>query len=97
MSPRRTYAYIPDQDPDNEPSTEPLLERIIPDLHGGALNICADGSYSYAYGAPGLSGLAHNRLAFACAIFASLGGLTFGYDQVSLSTQLYTKDWGLSR
>ena len=38
-------------------------------------------SYSYAYGPKGLPGLLHNRYAFLCAFFASIGGLEFGYDQ----------------
>jgi hypothetical protein len=50
--------------------------------HGGRLSVHANGrGYSYSYGPGGLAGLLHNRYALACAVFASLGGLTFGYDQ----------------
>jgi hypothetical protein len=38
-------------------------------------------SHSYAYSPKGLPGLLHNRYAFLCAFFASIGGLEFGYDQ----------------
>ena len=97
MATRRTYAFIPDRDSDNEPSTEPLLERgTLDDLHSGSLSVRVDGSYSYAYGPPGLSGLAHNRLALACAVFASLGGLTFGYDQVSANPNCWRERRRLS-
>ena len=52
-------------------------------------------SYSYAYGPKGLPGLLHNRYAFLCAFFASIGGLEFGYDQGVVSAlspfhRLYT-------
>lgn len=84
-SARRAYSPIRDQISDDEAFTEPLIENSAAQLHGCRLSVRADGSYSYAYGPPGLAGLAHNRLALACAVFASLGGLTFGYDQVSPS------------
>jgi hypothetical protein len=38
-------------------------------------------TYTYSYGPKGLSGLWHNYYALLCAFFASIGGLTFGYDQ----------------
>lgn len=48
----------------------------------GSLTILPDGrSYTYAYGPPGLAGLWYNGYALACAFFASIGGLEFGYDQ----------------
>ena len=50
--------------------------------HKGSLTILPDGrSYTYAYGPPGLAGLWYNGYALACAFFASIGGLEFGYDQ----------------
>ncbi|VDB84805.1 unnamed protein product [Peniophora sp. CBMAI 1063] len=94
MSTRRTYTYLPDRDTEHG-STEPLLERDVTGLRGGSLSVRADGSYSYAYGPPGLTGLAHNRLALACAIFASLGGLTFGYDQGVIANVLVMPDFVL--
>jgi hypothetical protein len=47
-------------------------------------------SYSYAYGPKGLPGLLHNRYAFLCAFFASIGGLEFGYDQGVVSIFLHS-------
>ena len=47
-------------------------------------------SYSYAHGPKGLPGLLHNRYAFLCAFFASIGGLEFGYDQGVVSIFLYS-------
>ena len=40
-----------------------------------------DGSYTYAYGPTGFLGLRHNSYALWCALLASIGGLSFGYDQ----------------
>lgn len=48
---------------------------------GGFLTLEVDGGITYAYGLGGLSGLLSNPYAFSCAFLASLGGLTFGYDQ----------------
>lgn len=65
----------------------PLL-RVGPEAHSpktptrtSALKIHTDGTYSYSYGPPGVAGLLQNRYALLCAIFASIGGLSFGYDQ----------------
>lgn len=45
-------------------------------------------------------GLLHNYYALGCAIFASIGGLTFGYDQGVIANVLVMKDfvdrWHLS-
>lgn len=65
-------------------SNEPLLPRETSSkpARNGSLSIDADGhTYTYTYGPTGLSGLLHNHYAFLCAIFASIGGLSFGYDQ----------------
>ena len=50
-------------------------------------------TYTYRYGPPGLSGLLRNRYTFACALFASIGGLTFGYDQGVIANVLVMKDF----
>ncbi|KAI5995254.1 general substrate transporter [Pisolithus orientalis] len=49
-------------------------------------------TYSYAYGPTGVSGLFSNRYAAGCAIFASVGGLSFGYDQGVIANVLVMKD-----
>ena len=77
----------------------PGLSDIIP--HGGILHVHPDGSgYTYAYGPKGVSGLLHNYYALVCAVFASIGGLTFGYDQGVIANVLVMKDfverWHLS-
>ena len=41
----------------------------------------------------GLHGLLHTRYAVACSLFASLGGLTFGYDQGVISNILVMRDF----
>lgn len=50
-------------------------------------------TYTYRYGPPGVAGLLRNRYAFACALFASIGGLTFGYDQGVIANVLVMKDF----
>ncbi|KAI0321771.1 hypothetical protein OF83DRAFT_1080726 [Amylostereum chailletii] len=50
-------------------------------------------AYSYAYGPPGLAVLSKNAYALACAVFASLGGLTFGYDQGVIANVLVMPDF----
>ncbi|KAJ3477258.1 hypothetical protein NLI96_g10591 [Meripilus lineatus] len=61
---------------------------------GGTLTTHPDGeSYSYAYGPTGLAGLWFNKYALACAIWASIGGLTFGYDQGVIANILVMKDF----
>jgi hypothetical protein len=45
------------------------------------------------YGPPGISGLWANSFALRCAIFASIGGLTFGYDQGVIANILVMKDF----
>jgi MFS family permease len=41
----------------------------------------------------GLAGLVHNYYALGCALFASLGGLTFGYDQGVVANVLVMRDF----
>lgn len=62
--------------------------------HGGSLSIHAEGdSYSYCYGPRGVTGLLRNRYAAGCAIFASIGGLSFGYDQGVIANVLVMRDF----
>ncbi|KIY50724.1 general substrate transporter, partial [Fistulina hepatica ATCC 64428] len=49
--------------------------------------------YSYAYGPSGVVGLLHNRYALLCALFASIGGLSFGYDQGVIANVLVMDDF----
>ena len=77
---------------------ESLLEHrrgaVLKTPHGGSLFIHADGdSYSYAYGPPGVTGLLRNRYAAGCALFASIGGLSFGYDQGVIANVLVMRDF----
>ncbi|KAJ6493163.1 general substrate transporter [Mycena sanguinolenta] len=60
---------------------------------GYGLTIHADSTYTYSYGPPGLSGLWHNYYALLCAIFASIGGLSFGYDQGVIANVLVMEDF----
>jgi hypothetical protein len=68
---------------------EPLLPRQ-PRLRGSITLHPDRDTYSYSYGPKGLSGLWHNYYALLCAFFASIGGLTFGYDQGVVRLQLST-------
>ncbi|KAK7472186.1 hypothetical protein VKT23_000308 [Stygiomarasmius scandens] len=82
---------------DHDSETEHLLssgQSIRKTLHGGQFTLHKDGhSYSYTYGPTGLSGLTHNYYALLCAIFASIGGLSFGYDQGVIANVLVMKDF----
>ncbi|KAH0839744.1 general substrate transporter [Lanmaoa asiatica] len=85
-------------DAEESPAFESLLERrrgvVLKTLHGGSLSIHAEGnSYSYSYGPRGVSGLLRNRYATGCAIFASIGGLSFGYDQGVIANVLVMRDF----
>ncbi|KIM23971.1 hypothetical protein M408DRAFT_27419 [Serendipita vermifera MAFF 305830] len=63
-------------------------------LHGGFITVNQEnGEYSYAYGPSGLKGLLHTRYAVLCALAASLGGITFGYDQGVIANVLVMKDF----
>lgn len=60
----------------------------------GTFTLHSDGkSYTYNYGPRGLPGLLHNSYALLCAFFASLGGLTFGYDQGVIANVLVMDDF----
>ena len=74
------------------PVAKPHRDAIYTTSHGGTLKVSEDGrSYTYAYGPPGLTGLLHNSFALRAAIFASLGGLLFGYDQGVVANILVMK------
>ena len=66
-------------------------------LRGGTLSVHPNGeqhySYSYTYGPTGLAGLLANTYALRCAVFASIGGLTFGYDQGVIANVLVMEDF----
>lgn len=62
--------------------------------HGGSLVVHEDGhSYNYSYGPSGIPGLVRNRYAVACAAFAGIGGISFGYDQGVIANVLVMKDF----
>lgn len=94
-----SYVAIPNEDSDTveasvgSASSQPLLtSRKIP--RGGSLALHSDGhGYTYAYGPKGLTGLLHNHYALSCAIFVSIGGLLFGYDQGVIANVLVMKDF----
>jgi hypothetical protein len=96
--------YDTTSSPEADDATSPLLplpssssraER--PNFHGGTLSVVPDGeqhySYTYAYGPAGLAGLRANTYALRCAVFASIGGLTFGYDQGVIANVLVMEDF----
>lgn len=98
MKPPASYANGERGDAEESSAFESLLEHrrgtTFKTPHGGSLSIHAEGdSYSYAYGPRGITGLLHNRYAAACALFASIGGLSFGYDQGVIATVLVMKDF----
>ncbi|KAG1792813.1 uncharacterized protein HD556DRAFT_544716 [Suillus plorans] len=81
---------------------DPILESLLRDNkgvtlytpHGGSLVVHEDGhTYNFSYGPSGISGLVHNRYAVACAAFAGIGGVSFGYDQGVISNVLVMKDF----
>ncbi|KAI9463251.1 hypothetical protein BJY52DRAFT_1254089 [Lactarius psammicola] len=72
----------------------PSSAAKLVDLRGGTLSVHPDGEhYSYAYGPTGLAGLCANTYTLRCAMFASIGGLTFGYDQGVIANVLVMKDF----
>ena len=90
--------YIPLSTEDPEHPGENCRIRSIP--YGGSLDLTPAGSsprdsytYTYRYGPPGVAGLLQNRYTLACALFASIGGLTFGYDQGVIANVLVMKDF----
>ncbi|KAH8110541.1 general substrate transporter [Phellopilus nigrolimitatus] len=67
----------------------------------GSFTVHPDGvGYSYAYGPGGVAGLRHNYYTLVSAIFASIGGLLFGYDQGVIANVLVMKEfrqrWAMS-
>ena len=91
------YAAVPSDDAEGgaspQTSSQALLSRSTR-LHGGTLVIHSDGhSYTYSYGPGGLTGLFHNYYAVGCAMFVSVGGLLFGYDQGVIANILVMKDF----
>lgn len=109
MSYNSGYTPLRTEDPDlrvipssGRVSEESYRVRSIP--YGGSLDFTPPGSgsssftldsytYTYRYGPPGVPGLLHNKYALACALFASIGGLTFGYDQGVIANVLVMKDF----
>lgn len=105
----RSESMHPDDDTTLSPETDdassssPLLppssshtKQLGLNLRGGTLAVHPDGehySYSYTYGATGLPGLLANTYALRCAAFASIGGLTFGYDQGVIANVLVMEDF----
>ena len=85
------YAVLAQNSDDSSPVNHDLNHRtnnstdeLLSDRRGtrGLVTFHSDSdTYTYSYGPKGLHGLWHNRYALLCAFFASLGGLTFGYDQ----------------
>ncbi len=76
-----SYINIPESDSENaalNPNSEPWTRL----RDGGSLTVHPDGhAYTYSYGPKGLAGLFSNQYTLWCVIFASIGGLSFGYDQ----------------
>ena len=88
--------YTPLRTEDSERPRPPArTSNHIP--YGGCLDFTPAGpdsyTYTYRYGQPGLVGLLQNKYTFACALFASIGGLTFGYDQGVIANVLVMKDF----
>jgi len=83
----------------HDTQNEPLLSR--PSLgftkrvtHGGSITVQSDGyTYTYSYGPTGLAGLRHNHYALLCTVLASIGGLTFGYEQGVIANVLVMQDF----
>ncbi|KAF8626943.1 hypothetical protein AX15_004621 [Amanita polypyramis BW_CC] len=50
-------------------------------------------AYSYSYGPKGLAGLRHNWYTLLCACLASIGGVSFGYDQGVIANVLVMPDF----
>ena len=95
-----TLAEIAHDDSTQEESSQ--LELLLPQSDPGPAHILRRGSlvidsdddgYSYSYGPKGLAGLQNNRYALLCTVFASIGGLTFGYDQGVIANVLVMRDF----
>ncbi len=68
------------------------MSNYVP-LSRSSLVVHADGSFTYNYGPSGVSGLFSNSYALLCAVFVSIGGLSFGYDQGVIANVLVMKDF----
>ncbi|KAH9987283.1 hypothetical protein BJV74DRAFT_842210 [Russula compacta] len=85
--------------PPSSPSSSSRAAKRLANLRGGTISVRPDHdggehySYTYAYGPGGLAGLRGNTYALRCAVFASLGGLTFGYDQGVIANVLVMRDF----
>jgi hypothetical protein len=94
---------LPSSSPTSASAASSRANRHRRSLCGGTLSVHpeddtdGDGerhySYAYAYGPTGLAGLRANTYALRCAVFASIGGLTFGYDQGVIANVLVMKDF----
>lgn len=91
------YAAVPADDTDSIIGANASIQELLPreaSLRGGTFIVHPDGhSYTYAYGPKGLTGLLHNYYALGCAVFVSIGGLLFGYDQGVIANVLVMKDF----
>ncbi|KAJ7237558.1 MFS monosaccharide transporter [Mycena haematopus] len=84
-----------DEHDESDAPNSPLLFSSAASPHSRryGLTVYADSTYTYSYGPPGLAGLWHNYYALLCAIFASIGGLSFGYDQGVIANVLVMEDF----
>ncbi|KAJ3859534.1 MFS monosaccharide transporter [Lentinula novae-zelandiae] len=90
-SPHLIFTADTAQHPVLRTALEPVVHNST---HGGQITVHPNGhSYTYTYGPKGLAGLALNRYALLCAVFASIGGLSFGYDQGVIANVLVMKDF----
>ncbi|KAJ7288855.1 MFS monosaccharide transporter [Mycena rebaudengoi] len=90
VSPGRPPSHDDDGDMDAQSTS---LLRSARTVRYSKVVIHSDSTYTYTYGPPGLSGLWRNYYAFLCAIFASIGGLSFGYDQGVIANVLVMEDF----
>ncbi|KAH7921651.1 general substrate transporter [Leucogyrophana mollusca] len=80
-------------------SAEHVSPTTLQTPHGGHLTVhphpdsTSTPAYTYAYGPGGVRGLLANRYTLGCAVFASIGGLSFGYDQGVIANVLVMKDF----
>ncbi|KAF8234435.1 general substrate transporter, partial [Tricholoma matsutake] len=72
---------------------DPLLSPQSTRARGSVTFHPDSDTYTYSYGPKGLSGLWNNYYALLCAFFASIGGLTFGYDQGVIANVLVMYDF----
>ncbi|KAG8826877.1 hypothetical protein FRC19_006996 [Serendipita sp. 401] len=80
--------YLPLSLDSSDSSTSKVFEN------GGVLIVHPDtGEYTYQFGPSGLKGLLHTKYAVFCSLFASIGGVTFGYDQGVISNILVMRDF----